>query len=84
MRVVEANESSEQGWIWLSGVVDTDEDRVICLENALTLNPDNVQARAGLEWLQGARGEGREAKGDVELQARVEREADFLTAEGCV
>lgn len=52
MRVVEANERSEQGWLWLSSVVDTDEDRLICLENVLTLNPDNVQARAGLRWLQ--------------------------------
>ena len=51
MRVVEANERSEQGWLWLSGVVDTDEDRLICLENVLALNPDNVQARAGLRWL---------------------------------
>jgi tetratricopeptide (TPR) repeat protein len=51
MQVVEANEHSEQGWLWLSGVVDTDEDRLICLENVLTLNPDNVQARAGLKWL---------------------------------
>lgn len=51
-RVVEANEESEQAWLWLSGVVDTDEDRLICIENVLTLNPDNVQARAGLRYLQ--------------------------------
>lgn len=52
MRVIEVNERSEQAWLWLGGVVDTDEDRLICLENVLTLNPDNVQARAGLKWLQ--------------------------------
>lgn len=51
MRVVESNERSEQGWLWLSSVVETDEDRLICLENALTLNSDNAQARAGLKWL---------------------------------
>ncbi len=87
MRVVEANESSEQGWIWLSGVVDTDEDRLICLENALTLNPDNVQAQAGLKWLrereQGV-GNREQASGSTAFQTTVEREADFLTAEGCV
>lgn len=52
MRVIEANERSEQAWLWLSLVVDSDEERLICLENALTLNPDNVQARAGLKALQ--------------------------------
>lgn len=52
MRVIEANERSEQAWLWLSGVVDTDEERLICLENVLTLNPDNVRARAGMKWLQ--------------------------------
>jgi tetratricopeptide (TPR) repeat protein len=67
MRVIEADEHNEQAWLWLSGVVDTDEDRLICLENVLTLNPDNVQARAGLRWLQEreARGEGREADVDT-------------------
>jgi tetratricopeptide (TPR) repeat protein len=79
MRVVEANESSEQGWIWLSGVVDTDEDRAICLENALTLNPDNAQARAGLKWLQ-EKGVGSREQG----VGGAEREADFLTPDGCV
>lgn len=51
LHVVEANERSEQGWLWLSGVVNTDEDRLVCLENVLALNPLNVQARAGLRWL---------------------------------
>ncbi len=78
MRVVEANESSEQGWIWLSSVMDTDEDRLVCLENVLTLNPDNVQARAGLKWLR------EQASDNAISQTTVEREADFLTPEGCV
>jgi tetratricopeptide (TPR) repeat protein len=52
MGVIEVDERNEQAWLWLSGVVDTDEDRLICLENVLTLNPDNVRARAGLRWLQ--------------------------------
>ncbi len=51
MQVVEADEQSETAWLWLSSVVETDQDRLICLENVLTLNPDNAQARAGLDWL---------------------------------
>ena len=34
--------------MWLSGAVETDEERRICLENVLTINPDNVLARKGL------------------------------------
>jgi len=52
MRVIEVNDRSEQAWLWLSGVVDSPEDRRICLENVLTLNPDNAQARVGMRWLE--------------------------------
>ena len=48
LRVIEENDRSEQAWLWLSGVVDSEEDRLVCLENVITLNPDNVQARAGI------------------------------------
>jgi tetratricopeptide (TPR) repeat protein len=51
LRVVETNERNEQAWLWLSGVVDSDEDRLICLENVLTLNPQSVPARSGIKWL---------------------------------
>jgi tetratricopeptide (TPR) repeat protein len=62
MRVIEVHERSEQAWLWLSGVVEADEERLICLENVLTLNPDNVQAKAGLKWLRG-RGLGTREQG---------------------
>lgn len=51
MEVVERDERNEQGWLWLSGVVETLHDRRICLENALAINPDNAHARSGLQWL---------------------------------
>lgn len=49
LRVVTADEKHEQGWLWLSGAVETVEDRRVCLENVLALNPDNAAARHGLE-----------------------------------
>jgi hypothetical protein len=49
--ILEADESNEEVWLWLSSVVDTDEDREICLENVLALNPDNLIAQRGLEAL---------------------------------
>jgi hypothetical protein len=51
MRVVEQDEENISAWMWLSGVVDDLEDREICMENVLTLDPDNEVARRGLAWV---------------------------------
>jgi hypothetical protein len=49
--VLDADERNEQAWLWLSDVVESDEERIICLENVLTINPDNEMARKGLSAL---------------------------------
>ena len=49
--VVELDEQNEQGWLWLSGVVESNADRRLCLENVLTLNPANAAAQKGLRFL---------------------------------
>jgi tetratricopeptide (TPR) repeat protein len=49
LRVVNADENNVQGWLWLSGVVTTLEDREMCLQNVLTLDPGNEAAQHGLE-----------------------------------
>lgn len=49
--VLDADERNEQAWLWLSGLVDSDEERSICLENVLTINPHNEAARKGLRAL---------------------------------
>ena len=51
LRVTELDERNEQAWLWLSGVVESFEDRRVCLENVLAINPDNPHAQAGLLWL---------------------------------
>ena len=51
IQVVDLDEENEQGWLWLSGVVETAEDQRLCLENVLALNPNNRHAQAGLEHL---------------------------------
>ena len=51
MQVVEADENNESAWLWLSGVVESLEDRQVCLENVLALNPDSVAAQKGLAWI---------------------------------
>jgi hypothetical protein len=49
--VVEEDERVALAWLWLSGVVDGLEEQEICLENALTLEPDNAAAHKGLAWV---------------------------------
>jgi hypothetical protein len=51
MQVVEMDQTHEQAWLWLSAAVDTNDDRLICLQNVLTINPNNEAARKGLEKL---------------------------------
>lgn len=51
IEIVEEDEENEQAWLWLSSVVDTDADKQICLENMLTLNPQNQSAQKRLAKL---------------------------------
>lgn len=51
LQVVEFDEQNEEAWLWLSGAVDDVEDQETALLNVLDINPNNVFARQGLEWL---------------------------------
>jgi len=39
-------------WLWLASVVDNDDDRRVCFENMLELNPSNQTARRQLQKLE--------------------------------
>jgi tetratricopeptide (TPR) repeat protein len=49
LRVVQIDEDNGDAWLWLSRVVTTLEDREVCLENVLALDPTNEAAQRGLE-----------------------------------
>jgi tetratricopeptide (TPR) repeat protein len=51
LKVVEQDERNESAWLWLSGLVDSDDDKAIALENVLTLNPNTEWAKRGLQML---------------------------------
>ncbi len=51
LKAVELDEQNEQAWMWLSAVVDTVEDQQTCLENVLSINPNNEKAKQGLRIL---------------------------------
>ena len=48
IQVVEADENNEQGWLWLSYVVNDPQDKITALENVLTINPANRVAQQNL------------------------------------
>jgi hypothetical protein len=49
MRALQTNSRSEQAWLWMSAVVETDTERQACLEQVLAINPHNQTAQVGLE-----------------------------------
>lgn len=42
---------NEEAWLWLSGAVEQDSERLLCLRQVLALNPNNERARRGVELL---------------------------------
>lgn len=49
--VVKADETQIEAWLWLYKIVDGFEEKEVCLENVLTLEPDNQFAREELAWV---------------------------------
>jgi hypothetical protein len=52
-RATELDPYSEQAWLWLSGVVDAEDDQRTCLQNVLFINPANDSAQKGISMLDG-------------------------------
>ena len=50
--------TNEQAFLWLSFVLDEPKLAMRCLERVLELDPDNQQAKRGLEWLRSKKGTG--------------------------
>jgi hypothetical protein len=49
--LIQENPNNEMAWLWMSSVVNTDEQRARCLYHVLAINPDNQVARRGLQLL---------------------------------
>src|SRR4028118_193199 len=48
---VQLEPQNEQAWLWLSGAVETTDERRRCLEQALAINPLSEPAKHGLKVL---------------------------------
>jgi tetratricopeptide (TPR) repeat protein len=50
-RLLRTNQGEPSYWLYLSSVVDTQKERVYCLQTALKLEPENQAARRGLTMM---------------------------------
>lgn len=49
--LIREDSNFEDAWLWMSLAVDEMDQSIICLDNALRINPDNVQASTALYHL---------------------------------
>ena len=78
-QVTELDESNEQAWFRLAAVVESDEERRVCLENVLHINPDNERARQILDRLDARQ---KQASGSDDVIPGVSRSQFTLIAGG--
>ncbi len=51
-QAIEIDPYHEQIWLWLASVVESDEDKRVCFENVLQLDPTHLTARQQLRKLE--------------------------------
>jgi DNA-binding response OmpR family regulator len=51
-QVIKADPRNEAAWLWMTEVVDRDVDQIMCLRNALKINPNNDAVKKRLAALE--------------------------------
>jgi hypothetical protein len=69
-RVTELDENNERGWYYLASVVETEEEKRVCLSNVLIINPNNEKARAMMDKLDAKK---REQMSEEEVMPGISR-----------
>lgn len=72
IQILEDDPQNEKAWIWMSAVVDTDEMRLECLDEALKINPNNQAAQKGAAKLRE-----KLPPQDPVIEDEIEDESDF-------
>src|SRR5262249_38029280 len=47
-RLLQAEQDNATYWVWMSATVETNKERIYCLQTALKLDPENFSAKRGL------------------------------------
>lgn len=50
-QVIKQDPNNERAWLWISGIVATDAERLFCIKRLLAINPENELAKHGLTLL---------------------------------
>ncbi|NTU54857.1 MAG: hypothetical protein HGA79_01240 [Anaerolineales bacterium] len=86
LRIVNKDVHNELAWMWLAGLVDSLEDKIIACENVLAINPSNKKARDYLESLNRKKGNTGRAGRVIATKQSAHRdpleEAKYLEQEG--
>ncbi|GAB4440494.1 MAG: hypothetical protein Kow0031_22420 [Anaerolineae bacterium] len=72
--LIQQDPNNEIAWLWMSQVVDTDEQRARCLYHVLALNPESQPARRGLQLLGIVVTDSRPVKLPPDLQRKPARQ----------
>lgn len=51
MKLVRGDQKNPVFWLYLSGVMESKEEKISCLQNVLKLDPNNIDAKKGLRLL---------------------------------
>ncbi len=78
-QVVELDDQNEKGWFWLASVMESDEEKRICLSNVLLINPGNERAQKLMEQLEAR---AKKTKADEEVIPGVTRRQLLMFAGG--
>ena len=74
-RLLRSDSSKAEYWLWMSTLVDSDQERIYCLESALRVDPDNEAAKRGLIIL-GARQAGDDVTPVPPIRRHWEKEVE--------
>ena len=48
LQAIQINPDNEQAWLWLAGAAETDDERITCLNEVLSIDPGNKYAKRGM------------------------------------
>jgi len=77
-RLLRSDSSKAEYWLWMSTLVDTNQERIYCLESALRVDPDNEAAKRGLIIL-GARQADKDVTPAPLIRRHWEKELESVT-----
>lgn len=80
--VTELDEANKEAWLWRAGVTEDRDEVILCLEKALSLDPENRQAKAGLDWARAQETQARRLSRAAERAARLVDEGKSLFEAG--